>query len=100
MQNHSKLYSVLSYITWIGWLIALLMRDKGDSLVRRHLNQGLIINLASLVAGFLSGSSGIIARLGNILSLAAFVFWIMGIVRAFKMSEEPLPFIGNINWIS
>ena len=45
MYRHSKLYAVISYITWIGFIIAMVARDPADPLVRRHLNQALIINL-------------------------------------------------------
>ena len=38
MYRHSRLFSVISYITWIGWVIALALRDKGDPLVHRHIN--------------------------------------------------------------
>lgn len=100
MKNHSKLYSILSYLTWIGWIIALLKRDKEDTLVRKHLNQGLVLNLVGMVARLVAGDSGLLGRVGDLVSIAVFVLWIMGIYRAAKMSEEPLPLIGEINLIS
>jgi len=99
MDKHTKLYSILSYITWIGWLIALFLRDKEDAMVRHHLNQALILNLASLVAGFLTRIGGLLGTIGSIVSLAVFVLCIMGIVRAAKLSDEPLPLIGKYTLI-
>ncbi len=99
MNKNSKLYSVLSYITWIGFLVALFARDKDDTLVRRHLNQALILNIISTLATAVSRLGGIFTTLGSIVDLAVFVFFVMGIIRAFKMSEEPLPVIGNITLI-
>ena len=100
MKNYSRRYSVLSYITWIGWVIALLKRDKDDSLVRRHLNQGLVLNIAGIVSSFLTGQSGLIGKIGDLLGIVILVLWIMGIYRAAKMREDPLPLIGDINLIS
>lgn len=99
MYKHSKLCSVLSYITWIGWFVAYFLRDRADSLVRRHLNQALILNLVSLVASYLARRSGVIGIVGELVDLVVLVFAIMGIVRAFKLSEEPLPLIGTIDWV-
>ena len=35
--------------------------------------------------------------IGEIVDIAVFVFFIMGLVRASKLSDEPLPIIGNIS---
>ncbi len=100
MQQGSKGLSIVSYITWIGWIIALLARDKSDTLVIRHLNQALILNLVSTVATILTRIGGFFAIIGWVIDVAVLVFWIWGIVRAIKGSEEPLPLIGGINIIS
>ena len=96
MYKNTKLCSVISYITWIGWIIAFLIRDKADGLVRHHLNQALILHIAAIVASFLAGRSGLIGAVGSILDLGIFVLAIMGVVRAFQLSDEPLPVIGNL----
>ncbi|WP_029319832.1 hypothetical protein [Butyrivibrio sp. AE3004] len=96
MNKNSKLFAVLSYITWIGFVASFLLRDKNDTLVRRHLNQALVINLISTAGTFLGRYSGLFGICGTILDIAALVLFIMGIVRALRMSEEPLPYIGNI----
>ena len=95
MYKNSKLFAVISYITWVGFVISFLMRDREDTLVRRHLNQALIINLIGTVGTFLTRVGGFFAIGGDILGIACLVLSIMGIVRAFKMSEEPLPYIGE-----
>ncbi len=100
MYKNSKLYSVISYITWIGFLIALVGRDKNDNLVWRHLNQALIINIISSIGSFLIRMGGLFYFTGEIIDLAAFILFVMGIVRAFKMSEEPLPIIGEITLLN
>ncbi len=100
MKRHTKLYSVLAYITWIGFFISLLMRDKSDRVVNRHLDQALLINVIESIAGFLARRGGIIGTVGSVAGLACFILFIMGILRALKESEEPLPFIGQFNIFS
>ena len=99
MYAHSKLFSVLSYITWIGWIISLIFRDKRDPLVRQHLNQALCLNIVSTLASIMSRGHGIIGWTGGLIDMLVFFFCIWGLVRAFKMSAEPLPFIGQIQLI-
>ena len=99
MNKNSRLYAVISYITWVGFLIAFLMRDKDDTLVKRHLNQALIINVVQTVGGILIRFGGIFATVGTIVNIACLVLFFVGIYRAFKMSEEPLPVIGEFSII-
>ena len=99
MNKHTKLYSVISYITWIGFAVAFFCRDKDDQLVRRHLNQALIINLIETAARIIGRLGGIFGVLAEIVDLCVLVLFIMGIVRAFKLSDEPLPVIGGITLI-
>ena len=99
MAQNSKLCSVLCYITWIGWFVAYFLRDRADSLVRRHLNQALVLNIVSLVASYLARRRGIIGAAGKLVDFVALVFAIMGIVRAFKLSGVAQPLIGPIDWV-
>ena len=96
----SKGLAVASYITWIGWLVALLARDKNDSLVRHHLNQALVLNILSTVSTILAKLGSVFAWVAGGITLVVFIFWIWGIIRACQGSEEPLPVIGEIKLIS
>ena len=98
MYRHSKLYAVISYITWIGFIIAMVARDPADPLGRRHLNQALIINLIETVSRILARFA-LFAPAAFILDLAALVFFFMGIIRALNMDSRPLPLIGEIELI-
>ena len=95
----SKLFAVVSYITWVGWIIALILRDKNDSLVRCHLNQALMLNIVCTVGSIISRFGLIGGIIGWVINIATIVLMIMGIIRAVKGSEEPLPFIGGITII-
>ena len=96
---YRKLYSIISYFFWVGWIAALLLRDKEDTLVRRHLNQALVLNIVEVLADYITRRGGMIGHVGELLDLACLVLVIMGIVRAAKLSEEPLPFIGEVELI-
>ena len=100
MTENTKFVSVISYITWIGWIVALIKRSPRDSIALRHINQALVLNLMSSVAGILFRIGSIFAVAGDVISLCVFVLFIMGLIRAFKCSGEPLPLIGGINIIS
>ncbi len=99
MNSNSKAASVAAYITWIGFLIAVIMRDPTDRFTAHHMNQALVLNIISIIAGALN----IIPIIGNIagfvIGIAVFVLDIMGIARAASGSMEPLPFIGNFHLI-
>jgi|LFRM01.2.fsa_nt_gb uncharacterized membrane protein len=99
MNSNSKAASIAAYITWVGFLIALIVRDPADRFTAHHMNQALVLNVIGIAAGALN----IIPIIGNIAGLVigvgVFVLDIMGIARAASGSMEPLPFIGEIHWI-
>ncbi|MBQ3660999.1 MAG: hypothetical protein IJQ41_01825 [Firmicutes bacterium] len=98
MYRHSRLYAVISYITWIGFVIAFIGRDPADPLVRRHLNQALLINILETISRIL-GRFALFGPVTFIIDLAVLVFFFMGIIRALNMDSRPLPLIGEIELI-
>ena len=97
MDKKTKLWSVLSYITWIGWIVAFVKHDRNDKVARRHLNQALVLNIIESAAALLSRWGGLFAVVGEAVDVACLVLFIMGIVRACRLSAEPLPVIGSVN---
>ena len=100
-----KVTGILSYFGIILWLVAYLAGDKEGA--KFHLNQSLALNLISLIwstfAGVASGIFGKIPVIGIVfalvcvaVSIAFFVFWVMGLVSAIKEEDKPLPYIGAI----
>ncbi|MBQ1715975.1 MAG: SHOCT domain-containing protein [Firmicutes bacterium] len=81
-----KVTNVLSYITWIGFLIAYFAGDREHCMF--HLNQGLVLNLFSLIS--------LVPIIGWIASLGSIALMILGIVNASSDVEKPLPLIGTI----
>lgn len=82
----AKTTSIVAYLTWIGWLIALLAGDKEGA--KFHLNQALVILLFSLIS--------FIPCIGWIWGIFMVVCWIMGFIAAINQQEKPVPLIGGI----
>lgn len=97
----AKVTGIVSYLSWIGWIIAFLAGDKEGA--KFHLNQSLVLMISMTILSILSAIAGVIPVVGlivslvaGILSLALFVLWIMGLVAACRQEEKALPIIGNI----
>lgn len=97
MNNNRNVVALISYITWVGFLIAIIMGDRSDRFIVHHLNQALVLNIASIVGGVLTVIPIIGGMASGIVSMAVFVLDIMGIVSAYRGSTDPLPLIGDIH---
>ncbi len=99
MNQKSNIAAVIGYITWIGFFIAFVIRDKNDRFTAQHLNQALVINIAEIIGGALA----VIPVLGwlaaAVVSVGSFALNIMGIYRAATWNDEPLPIVGDIHII-
>ncbi len=95
-QKNSRTVAVVSYITWIGWIIAFLIRDRSDAFVAHHLNQALLINLLKIAGGLCVMLPRCGEALSSVVGVAAFVLIIIGIYRAANWRTDPLPVIGEI----
>lgn len=96
---NKKVTGIVSYIAIIGWIIAFLAGDKEGA--KFHLNQSLVINLASLINSLiLSRILGIIPFLGGlvsfVISIVILVLWILGLVAAIKEEQKEVPLLGKI----
>ena len=112
------LTAIIGYISWIGFLIAMVGGDRKDPYARAHLNQALWINILSTGALILNmigtalSAAGLYYYFGYtspaavvgviiiIIAAAAAIFalvcWILGIVSACRGNNKPLPLIGSI----
>ena len=87
---NNKTLAIISYITIIGWIIALILDEKKDKLVRFHLRQYLIIFFASIVTSIF----GFIPVLSLLLALGVLILWIMGLVSAIQGEKKEIPLLG------
>ncbi|SHJ67317.1 hypothetical protein [Pseudozobellia thermophila] len=96
--NQGKTIAIISYITFIGLIVAYIMNsDKQNAFAKFHIGQSLRIVIAglanSVLSWFLPSALGIISTIIGFLLLA---LMIMGIVNAVNGKAEPLPVIGSI----
>lgn len=98
-EKKDKVAAVFSYLGWVFWIIAFVIRNREDALSKRHLNQGLVLAVAQTAAGILGHFHGISGLVGVVVGCGAVVLSIMGIVSALRESTSPLPVIGDITLI-
>jgi uncharacterized membrane protein len=86
--DNSKLVAIISYITLIGWIIALVLHmNNKTKLGGFHIRQSLLLMIVSIVLNW-------IPVLGWIVSIVLLIFWIMGLISAIQGEEKQLPLIG------
>lgn len=81
-----KATGIVAYLTWIGFLVALLAGDKEGA--KFHLNQALVIMLFSLIS--------VIPCVGWIWGIFMVVCWFIGFIAAINEEEKEVPVIGGI----
>ena len=98
MTANTKKFSIISYITLIGWIIAFVNRDTNDDIMMQHINQSFVILVGQIILSLITRAfdMGIVAVILSIVSLALLVLWIMGLVRAVKTDGNPLPLVGGL----
>jgi uncharacterized membrane protein len=85
-----KTIAIVSYITIIGWVIALVLnQDKKDKFASFHIRQSLLLIIAAAVLGW-------IPVLGWILAIVIFVFWIIGLISAVQGTKKEVPVLGPL----
>ena len=78
--------SIVAYLTWIGFIVAICAGDKDGAIF--HVNQAVVIMLFSLLA--------IIPCIGWIWGVFMIVCWFMGLIAAINQEENEVPIIGKI----
>jgi uncharacterized membrane protein len=102
-EDYDKTISILAYIPFIGWLIALILNSDKPAVEKSynayHLRQGLGLFITYLAYSLLSWLITWIPLLGILMDrIIVFGFIglaIMGILNASKGLKNPLPLIGE-----
>lgn len=87
---------VVAYLSWPGFLIALLLGDRDGS--RFHLNQSLVIWLAATLIGIVAKWMPLFGWLvGGIGGLFCALCWFIGIINAIQGVEKEVPVLGQLH---
>lgn len=102
---NSKVTSVVSYLTWIGLIIAVFCGTRDEN-SNRHINQALVLCIIGTVSGVLGGALALIpgvrilsAIVFGLLGTVTFICFVIGIVTAATDSDFSIPFVGDIKII-
>ena len=85
-----KTKAIIAHITLIGWLITLIINltEKKTSLASFYLRQLLGIHLASMLATA-------IPKIGWIIVVFVFIFWLISLIGAIKGEKAEVPWVGE-----
>lgn len=84
----------VAYLTWIGLIVAFCAGDKEGA--KFHLNQALVIMLASLAGTIVTFIPFVGIIVGGLWNIFCFVCWILGLIAAINQEEKEVPLLGQI----
>jgi uncharacterized membrane protein len=95
--------AILTYVTIIGFIIAIVMHtSKKTALGTYHLRQGLGLFVTAVVAWFACMVIAFIPilnvamfALGPIVCIGLFVLWLLGFIAAVNGQQKPMPVLGE-----
>lgn len=96
-----KMTDIVAYITPLGLILAFVFGDRENS--RFHLNQSLVLMLASLIMDVIRRLIGWLPLVGwlarlliSLLGIVWVILWIIGICSAISGTEKKVPVLGEI----
>lgn len=97
-----KTISWVSYITIVGWIIAIVSYNGSidkSALARFHLRQslGLFLTFVAIYVStlFFAIFIGFFATVLSLLNLGVLVLWVIGLISAVNGEEKPVPLLGE-----
>ncbi len=100
MNDQSKTVAIVSYITIIGWIVALILRQNESpksEFSRFHLRQSIGVHLilfASSIIRFVLAFL-YLGFIGNIVWILGAIIWLIGLINAIQGDFKGIPFIGD-----
>jgi uncharacterized membrane protein len=87
--NNGQTTAIISYITIIGTIVAIIMNQNDkDKFARFHIRQALLLNLAGIVLSW-------IPVINVFAGIAWLICMVIGIVKASSGEEYEMPVIGS-----
>jgi len=94
--HEGKTIAIISYITFIGTIIAFIMNnDKHNTFAAFHIRQMIGLAIFSLANTFIIGRYGGFWASGFI-GIGLFVLWIIGFIGATQGEEKKVPLVGDL----
>ncbi len=98
-----KTIGIISYFTWIGWIIAFVMYGNNKSqLAIYHIRQSLFLHILTIIIWILRFILLYIPFIGWalwwatwLLFIGLFVLWLIGLIAAINGEEKPIPLLGK-----
>ena len=90
----AKATGIISYLSIVGWIIAYMAGDKEGA--KFHMNQALVLNIASLILSILSRFGRPISYIVWIAEIGLSILWIIAFISAIKAEEKKVPLLGEI----
>ena len=96
-----KSIAIISYFTWIGWIIALVLHNSNKSQIGAfHLRQTLALMILGILAYVVQIMLVFVPIIGwaiiCLIWIGLLVLWILGLVAAINGREKPMPVIGPL----
>jgi len=83
-----KVIGIVSYLTIIGWIVAIVLNNPKKDLASFHIRQSLGIILMGVVAS-------IIPVLNIVLWIIPLIAWIIGFIGALQGEKKLVPYVGE-----
>ena len=94
--TEGKTIAIVSYITWIGTLIAFIMNnDKKNSFASFHIRQTIGLSIISIANVFVLRPF-IGYSITGMISFIILVLWIIGLIGAVQGEEKSVPVLGDM----
>jgi len=98
-----KKIAIISYFTWIGWIIAYVLYGNNTSqLAIYHIRQSLFLHILAIIIWILRFILLFIPFIGWalwwvtwLLFIGLFVLWLIGLISAINGEEKPTPLLGK-----
>lgn len=106
MNDNAKTIAVISYITLIGWIVAIIMHNNDQhktEFASFHIRQslGLILSwicipLIGLFVSFVPFVGWFFGIASVVVYVGVFVLWILGLMSAINNEQREVPLLGSI----
>jgi uncharacterized membrane protein len=94
--NEGKTTAIISYITWIGTIIAFIMNnDKKNSFAAFHIRQMIGLSLLSIALSIILRFADL-GMIGSAIGLFPLVLWVIGFIGVLQGQEKKVPLLGDM----